>query len=162
MAWRLRNKDWVEGKGAANRRALRKIVVSNREPGLLAYLGREPIAWCAVAPREEYIALERSRVLKPVDDQPVWSVTCLFIARPYRRMGVSAALLRAAAEFAGNRGARIVEGYPVIPYSEKAPDPFLWTGTPKAFRKAGYREVHRWSQKRPIVRCQVGKAGRAG
>ena len=155
MAWRLRNKDWVAGKGARNKRAFRKIVESGGRPGLLAYQGREPIAWCSLAPREQYLSLANSRVLKPVDDQPVWSVSCLFVLKRFRRAGVSSRLLRAAVEFAGKLGARIVEGYPVIPTMEKTPDPFIWTGVPSAFLKAGFREVARRSKTRPIMRRTI-------
>ncbi|MCZ6670830.1 MAG: GNAT family N-acetyltransferase [Acidobacteria bacterium] len=155
MAWRLRNKDWVAGKGARNKRAFRKIVKSGGRPGLLAYMGREPIAWCSLAPREQYLSLANSRVLKPVDDQPVWSVSCLFVLKRFRRAGVSSRLLRAAVEFAGKLGARIVEGYPVIPTMEKTPDPFIWTGVPSAFLKAGFQEVVRRSKTRPIMRRKI-------
>jgi GNAT superfamily N-acetyltransferase len=152
MAWRLRNKDWTAGKGDRNKRSFRRIVKAGKEPGLLAYLGNAPIAWCAVAPREEYLSLMYSRVLKPIDDKPVWSISCLFVQKEYRRRGVSARILRAAVEFAGKRGARIVEGYPVQPTMETTPDPFIWTGIPSAFRRAGFREVARRSRTRPIMR----------
>jgi GNAT superfamily N-acetyltransferase len=155
MAWRLPNKEWLAGKGAVNRRAFRKIVASGERPGLLGYLGGRPVAWCSVAPRERFVHLERSRVLKPVDDRPVWSVSCLFVERGFRRMGISARMLRAAAEFAASRGATIVEGYPTLPRMEKIPDPFIWTGTPKAFRRAGFKEVLRRSETRPIMRFIV-------
>jgi GNAT superfamily N-acetyltransferase len=155
MAWRLPRGKWLAGKpknGAANKRAFKRIVARNEQPGVLAYLGREPIGWCAVAPRERYPALERSRVLQPVDDQPVWSITCLFVFKPYRRHGVSARLLDAAAELAARKGARIVEGYPIEPTMKKTPDPFLWLGTPAAFRRAAFEEVARRSKSRPIMR----------
>jgi GNAT superfamily N-acetyltransferase len=155
MAWRLPRKEWEAGKGAGNRKRLRTLIRMNGRPGVIAYHGREPVGWCAVAPRRDYPALARSRVLKPVDDSPVWSVSCLFVLRPWRRQGLSAALLSAAAAHAASRGARIVEGYPVIPYSKEAPGAFLWTGTPGAFERAGFREVHRWSKARPIVRLEV-------
>jgi len=153
MFWRLPRKKWEEGKGAANKRALKKIVSGgDLPPGILGYVKGEPIAWCAIAPREAYPALERSRVLKPVDDKPVWSVSCLFVLKAYRRKGVSVRMLEAAAAFARSNGARIVEGYPVEPTSERAPDPFIWTGTASAFRKAGFKEVARRSATRPIMR----------
>jgi len=155
MAWRLTNKDWVAGKGAQNKRALKRLVVSGARPGVIGYAGREPVAWCAVAPRADYSFLARSRVLKPVDDAPVWSISCLFVSKPYRRQGVSSRLLRAAADFAAGRGARIVEGYPVDPTMEKTPDPFLWTGVPSAFERAGFLEVARRSKTRPIMRRVV-------
>jgi GNAT superfamily N-acetyltransferase len=116
------------------------------------------VAWCAVAPREVYVQLARSRVLKPIDAEPVWSVSCIFVTRAHRRRGVSVAVLRAAGEFAASQGARIVEGYPVEPYSAKMPDAFAWTGTVAAFRAAGYEEVARGSAKRPIMRMEVDRA----
>jgi GNAT superfamily N-acetyltransferase len=159
MFWRLPRQRFDAGKGAGNRRALKRLVSTGREPGLIAYLKREPIGWCALAPRQDYVALERSRILKPIDDQPVWSVSCLFIKKGYRRRGVSTLLLRAAVEFARKHGARIVEGYPVEPAMGKMPDPFLWQGIPSAFLRAGFREVERRSRTRPIMRFEIVKRG---
>jgi GNAT superfamily N-acetyltransferase len=122
------------------------------EPGLIAYDGRVPVGWCAIAPRTDYPALARSRILRPIDAERVWSVSCLFVARPYRRRGVSTRLLEAAADHARRHGARIIEGYPVEPKQEKLPDAFVWTGLASAFRHAGFREVARRSPTRPIMR----------
>ena len=155
MFWRLPRKEFDAGKGSGNKRALKRIVTTGKEPGIIAYHGKEPIGWCAIAPRADYSALERSRILKPVDDQPVWSVSCLFIKKPYRRQGVSSQLLQAVIAFAANHGARIVEGYPVEPSMEKMPDPFLWHGIPSAFIAAGFKEVARRSQSRPIMRFEI-------
>jgi GNAT superfamily N-acetyltransferase len=155
MVWRRPRRDYEAGKGAGNKRALKRLVTSGEAPGVIGYLGREPIAWCAVAPRPSYPALARSRVLAPVDDEAVWSISCLFVARPFRRRGVSAALLRAAAEFAARKGARIVEGYPSEPATQRAPDAFMWLGIPAAFVRAGFVEVARRSPTRPIMRLRV-------
>ena len=155
MAWRLRNKDWVAGKGTRNKRAFNKIVMAGERPGVVGYLAKQPIAWCAVAPREAYSFLERSRVLQPLDDEPVWSISCLFVLKPYRRKGISVCMVKAAVEFAAKRGATIVEGYPIEPTMEHTPDPFVWTGTPSVFRKAGFREVLRRSNTRPIMRFRI-------
>jgi len=157
MAWRLKRKEWEERKGARNKRAFKKIVTGGGVPGVIGYLGRVPVAWCAIAPREEYPVLARSRVLKPVDDRAVWSISCLFVLKDHRRQGLSVRMLRAAAEFAGKRGAKIVEGYPVVPTMERTPDPFIWTGVPSAFERAGYEEVARRSKTRPIMRRAVGR-----
>ena len=155
MVWRLPRRDWDAGKGAGNKRAFKKVVTSGGRPGVLAYDGRDPVGWCAVAPRNRYPALARSRVMKPVDDQPVWSVSCLFVLRPYRRQGLSARLLEAAAAHARKRGARIIEGYPVEPRKGNEPDAFLWTGTASAFKRAGFKEVARRSETRPIMRRKL-------
>src|SRR5258705_13021161 len=82
MFWRVPRKQFEAQKGAGNKRALKSIVSAGKKPGIIAYAGKEPIAWCAVAPRERYVGLETSRLLKPVDDKPVWSISCLFVKRP--------------------------------------------------------------------------------
>lgn len=155
MYWRLARGQWSAGKGNRNKRAFKKIVSSNEKPGVLAYAGREPIAWCAVAPREDFLSLARSRVLQPVDDKAVWSITCLFVKKPFRRRGVSVALLRAAVDFAARQGAKIVEGYPTTPTMEQTPDPFVFMGVPSAFKAAGFKEVARRSITRPIMRFEI-------
>ena len=153
MVWRLTTSEWKRGKGAANKAALHRIVASGAAPGVLAYADGVPVGWCAVAPREEYSYLARARVLKPIDDTPVWSVSCLFVARPFRRSGVSVQLLRAAVAFAGRHGATVVEGYPVEAKSASMPDVFAWTGVASAFLAAGFHEAARQSPTRPIMRC---------
>jgi GNAT superfamily N-acetyltransferase len=159
MTWRLSRADFVKGKGAENKRAFHDLVASDAKPGVLAYAGEEPVGWCAVAPRQEYVALERSRVLAPVDDQPVWSISCLFVARPFRRGGMSVRLLKEAVKLARDRGAKIVEGYPIEPYTSAMPAAFAWTGLVSAFQKAGFQEVLRRSSGRPIMRmkCKRGR-----
>ena len=151
MWWRLNRSEWSRGKGEGNRKAFRKLVRSGAEPGVLAYATGEPVGWCAIAPREQYPKLNHSRILKPVDDQSVLSVTCFFVARNLRNQGLSTALLKAAVDFARARGAKIVEGYPHDTKKATA-DVFVYTGLASAFRKAGFKEVVRRSKTRPIMR----------
>ena len=152
MWWRLKRSVFEKTKGEGNKRRFKKIVSSGETPGLIAYDRGEPVAWCAIAPRETYPVLENSRVLKRIDDQPVWSVTCFFVSRTHRRQGVTAQLLEAAVKYARRKGARIVEGYPIAPRKGRMPDAFAWTGLVGAFRKAGFVEAARRSKTRPIMR----------
>jgi len=145
-------------KGEGNRLAMKALVESGRVPGILAYSGGVPVGWCSVSPREEFGALARSRVLRPVDDAPVWSVVCFFVGKAHRRRGLTVALLRAAVDYAAAHGAAIVEGYPTEPKKADAPAVFLYTGTVSAFRKAGFVEVARRSTSRPIMRYIVGQS----
>ncbi len=117
-----------------------KGLVKKSSPGIIAYAGNKPAGCCAVAPRKEYIRLETSRVLKPFDDKPVWSVSCFFIANEFRNKGLSAKFLKAAVDFAFSKGATIVEGYPVEPKKEKVPDVFAWTGISSVFKKPGLKK----------------------
>ena len=160
MWFRLKRSEFIKQKGPGNRRAFRRIVCSGEEPGLLAYAGAEPVGWCAVAPRECYPVLARSRVLKPIDDRRVWSVVCFFVARGFRRRGVTTALLKAAATHSRDKGATVLEGYPVIARKGGMPDAFAYTGLPSAFIRAGFVEVARRSPTRPIMRLELKKDAR--
>ena len=152
MWWRLKRSEFERQKGEGNRRAMKRIVDSGEVPGILAYTKGQPIAWCSVAPKEAYPTLERSRTLKRVDDKPVWSIVCFFVAKPFRGKGITGKLLRAAIEYVQKQGGKIVEGYPVEPKEGRIPDAFAYMGLASAFRKAGFVEVVRRSETRPIMR----------
>lgn len=154
MWWRLPAAQWRAQRGEANRRALENLVRAGPPPGLLAYVDGEPVGWCALAPRADYVRFAKSRTLQPVDAQPVWSVVCFFVARSFRGRGVSATLLAAAAEFARRGDAHILEGYPVDPQARQA-DAFVYTGLASMFRRAGFVEVARRSPTRPIMRLAL-------
>jgi GNAT superfamily N-acetyltransferase len=132
-------------------------VKSGEVPGVIGYIGDEPVAWCSLAPRERYSRLGRSRILKPVDDEPVWSVVCFFIAKSHRRLGLSSVMLEEAVQYAASRGAGIVEGYPVEPRKGRTADVFAYTGLARTFLEAGFTEVARRSETRPIMRRRTGK-----
>jgi GNAT superfamily N-acetyltransferase len=151
MWWRLPRAAFDAGKGEGNRRALRARVAAGDVPGLLAYDGETPVGWVALAPRAEYPRLGASRILAPVDAEPVWSITCFYVARSHRRRGVTRALVQAAERHAREAGASILEAYPVDPRGATA-SAFLYTGLASTFRAAGFEEVLRRSPTRPIVR----------
>ena len=155
MSWRLKKSEFERQKGSGNKNAMKNLVEKNDVIGVLAYVDDKPIGWCAAAPREVYKRLENSRVLKRIDDTPVWSITCLFITKEFRRKGISTELIKGAIEYAKSYKANIVEAYPVVPYDNNVPDAFLWTGTPEAFEAAGFTEVERRSKWKPIMRYYI-------
>jgi GNAT superfamily N-acetyltransferase len=151
MYWKLRGKAYEEARGYETRQMHKSIVDPGNVTGLLAYLHGEIVGWIAVEPRQAYPRLAHSRFLQPVDDQPVWSVTCFFVAKGFRRKGITVELLKAAVEHVRNQGGKIVEGYPMD--SEKdLPASSVYTGTVSAFQQAGFKEVVRRTPTRPIFR----------
>lgn len=151
MWLRRPRKEFVANKGEGNRQAFKAIVAAGEVPGILAYAGGEPVGWCAVAPREKHPLWDRSRNFKRIDDAPVWSTSCFYIARAYRRRGMSRLLIEAATAFVAERGGSIVEGYPTDSAKATA-DPFVWTGMFSSFKAAGFEECARRSPTRPMVR----------
>jgi GNAT superfamily N-acetyltransferase len=156
MWWRIARSQFSKQPGEGNRRALKHIIDSGEIPGILAYSNGEPVGWCSLAPREAFPSLERSRTLKRVDDQPVWSIVCFYVAKPYRGKGLMVDLLKAAIAYAKEHGATIIEGYPVESHNN-LPPVSSFTGIASAFRKAGFVEVERRSEKRPIMRYIVSE-----
>ena len=155
MWWRLTRSEWQRNKGEANKKAFRSLAESNAPLGILVFEDQEPIGWCAISPREDLPSLSRSRVLAPVDDLKIWSVTCFFVARPHRRRGVARKLLKAAVKYARSHGARLIEGYPTETHKSSVPDVFAFMGPVSLFAANGFQEVARRSKNRPIFRRAV-------
>ena len=149
--WKLGQSEWLAKKGDVTKRMMRAIVKKGPPPGLLAFADDEAVGWCAVAERGDYPRLARSKILAPVDDTKVWSVTCFFVRRDWRRRGVTVELLKGAARWVAARGGRVVEGYPTDTDKDQ-PGAFVHHGLLPAFERAGFREVARRSKTRPIVR----------
>lgn len=149
--WYRSNRAYRTEWGDGNRRFFETLVQAGEEPGVIARRDGETLGWCGVAPRDRQERLARSRVLAPVDDTPVWSITCLVIAKPYRRRGLMRPLIGAAVDHARGRGAGTVEAYPIDP-RRKMMASEVYTGTLGAFLDLGFIEVARRSPSRPIVR----------
>jgi GNAT superfamily N-acetyltransferase len=156
--WKVPRAEWQAGKGEGNRRALEASVRRGETPGLLAYDGAAPVGWVAVEPRASYPRLARSRSLAPVDEAPVWSITCFFVARSHRRRGVTRVLIAAAAAHARAAGATLLEAYPVD-LAGPTGDAFVYTGAASTFAASGFEEVARRTRTRPIVRLTLGRRG---
>ena len=155
MWWRQTHARFMQNRGEANRRAMQEIVRSGVVPGIIAYDGDNPVGWCSVAQREQFGRLVRSPILKPIDDEPVWSVACFVVGRSARGRGVMRALLPAAVKYAAENGATIVEGYPRDTAVKRYSAADLYLGTVSLFTAAGFAEAARRSPARPIMRYRV-------
>jgi ribosomal protein S18 acetylase RimI-like enzyme len=134
-----------------NKSKLRALAASGQPPGLIGYLDGQPVGWVSLGPREDYAKLAKSPVMKPVDDQPVWSIVCFVVPSQFRGEGVARALLDGAIASARERGATLVEAYPVD-LSVRGDAQSLWFGTKSMYDAAGFAEVARRTPERPIVR----------
>jgi GNAT superfamily N-acetyltransferase len=132
---------------------------SETTSGLVAYVDGEPVGWCAVEPRTEYEGLLRnSRVpwagrSEDKTDDSVWAVTCLFTRAGFRKRGISRALAGAAVDFARERGARAIEGYPMTTKDVISEE--LHVGTEGVFTAAGFTEVSRPTLRRVVMRIDL-------
>jgi len=135
-----------------NRAELQSIVRRGPPPGLLAFEGETAVGWCQVTPRSALPYLDRWTRFGPLDSRPIWSVSCFFVRRGYRRRGVSSALLAAAIRFAREAGAPAIEAYP------SSKDAKWFTGLASTFTRAGFRKVGGRSADRPVM-CRELRRG---
>jgi GNAT superfamily N-acetyltransferase len=156
MYWRTRREDCQRGYGENNKSAFKALVESGKIPGLLAYHAGKAIAWCSIAPREDYPVLERSRTLKRVDDQPVWSIACFFVSQPYRRKGMTELLIQAVVDYAQSNGARIVESYPLRTEITKLLPYERYMGIQSTYARLGFQVVASRSKRRLVMRYIIG------
>lgn len=159
MWWRLSRAEFNRQSGAERKAGLKALVDAGQVPGILAYVGDEPVAWVAIGPRPDFAPLERSRTLKRVDDQPAWAIVCFFIARPYRGRGLMTELIRGAVAYATAQGAPIVEAYPVDTRGGTVPGSTQgYMGLISAFRRAGFVEVARRTPRQPVMRYMIKRS----
>jgi GNAT superfamily N-acetyltransferase len=137
--------------GPEHREALCRIVESGESPGLVGFVDGEPAGWISLGPRPEYPRLDASRIMRAVDDKPVWSIVCSFVGRDFRGRGVQRRLLSAAIDFARDEGVRTLEAYPVDKPG-RSDNASMWWGSRSLYEKAGFREVERRGATRLVMR----------
>jgi len=142
-----------------NRAALKSLVDKGRPPGLLAYQDGVPVGWVSLGPREEFAKLQRSPVMKPVDDKPAWSIVCFVVPPQHRGQGIAHALLRGAIAYAREQGATLLEAYPVD-RTGRLGDETLWFGPKSMYDRAGFEVVARRKAARPVVRRRLARRAR--
>lgn len=140
---------------------LKRLAEQDPPPGLIAYRDDEPVGWVSLGPREDFAKLRRSPVMKPVDEQPVWSIVCFVVPGEHRGQGIARALLDGAIDYAQDRGVDVLEAYPVDT-TGRMRDDSLWFGSKAMFDEAGFVEVARRKPARPVVRLFLKPRGRTG
>jgi GNAT superfamily N-acetyltransferase len=160
MWWRSTRRQFEQRKGEGNRRAFKALVDAGVIPGIVGILDDEPVAWCSVAPREQFGALNRSPILRSVDDASVWSIVCFYVAPSCRGQGLLGATIRAAVEYARRQGGHVVEAYPRRPRGRRLASVSSFMGVPSEFEAEGFAEVARPSVGRSIVRFVIDSSPR--
>jgi GNAT superfamily N-acetyltransferase len=160
MFWRMDRKDFKALRGDGTKAVLKSMTDAKQVAGLLAYSDGEPVGWCSIGPREEYAALENSRILKRVDEKPVWSIVCFFVHKSARSQGIMQELLAGAVKYAKSKGAKIVEGYPIDMQSPKLAGQKLtsysgYMGIASVFRELGFKQVGAASETQLIMRYTI-------
>ncbi|MEX0885916.1 MAG: GNAT family N-acetyltransferase [Phycisphaeraceae bacterium] len=154
MYWRI-GTAYRKRPGDDNKAAFRRYVADGPPPGLLAFAGDVPVGWCQLTPRDALPWLDRAWRLKRVDDLPVWSLSCLYVRKGYRRRGVTHTLIRAAIDAAKQAGAPALEAYP---FDARVSPSASGTGYASTFEALGFRTVARRVPARPVMRHELGNA----
>lgn len=148
MYWRYSSKDFNNASKDQKIIELQNIINDPEYvPGLLAYMEDEPVGWIGFSPRSSFIRLQKSRVIKPIDDLPVWSLMCFFIHKKYRNQGVATRLIEGSIEYAKSINAPAVECYPVNSKGDRLSLESSYIGTVEMFERAGFKIVGKTKSK---------------
>ena len=140
LSHRLRTRE-IEALGSGSReQAMRRLCEGEHPPGVVAYRDGEPVGWCNIGPRTEITRLVGSRLIRPLDELPVWSIVCVVVRVGHRRQGVTAPLLDGAVAYAASSGAPAVEAYPVDPPG-RMDLTMAFVGTKAMFQRAAFQVV---------------------
>ncbi|MEA5367398.1 GNAT family N-acetyltransferase [Amycolatopsis sp., V23-08] len=141
LAYRITSAEYSALRGEQRAARVRDLCAGSPAPGVVAYDGATPVGWCGVSPRSRMERLVRSRTIPALDDRPVWSVVCFVVRSPFRRRGVSRALLDGAVEYAREQGAPAVEGFPVDTEGARISSSAAHVGTTTLFEAAGFERI---------------------
>jgi len=148
-------KDFHNAGRPGNRKLFIQTVDERESPiGVIAYLGDDPIGWCATGPRSRFRLAVKTPTLKARsgDDDNVWLVPCFYIAPGHRGQQVARSLLEAAARVAFRHGAEAVEGFPMSGSKKKSSGANFSTGNESLFASCGFQVDHRPSRNRVVMR----------
>ena len=140
LSYRIGNKENVALRGQARADRVRELCDHDPPPGVIAYLDGEPVGWAALHPRRD-TSFARNRLIPHVDDLDVWSLWCFRVRPGHRKQGVMHALIGGAVGYARERGAPVVEGYPVDNRGEKVNQTMAYVGTRALFESAGFEKA---------------------
>jgi hypothetical protein len=138
LSHRLSAREVEELGNGSRESAFHALCGRKNPPGVIGYDDGEPVGWCSIGPRSENSRLSQSRLIRPLDDLPVWSIICVVIRGGRRRRGYTTSLINGAVEYAASRGAPAVESYPVDPGSGRIDLTMAFVGTRAMFEKAGF------------------------
>lgn len=125
--------------------------------GIVAYLGDEPVGWCAVDRRGVFGRLRGSPVpwkdrREDKDDPTVWAIACLIVRKGFRGRRLTYALVAGAVDHARARGAAAIEGYPLLTEGRQITWDELNVGPLGPFVEAGFSEVSHPTKRRVVMR----------
>lgn len=158
MYWRI-GSAYREQTREKNKAAFREIVKQGPPPALIAFDGDLAVGWCQLTPRDSLPWLDRTWRLRRIDNMPVWSISCFYVRKGYRRRGITSALIAAAVKAAKAAGAPAVEAYPLD--GDLTPSA-TGTGYASTFARAGFKVAARRTPPRPIMRLALRASNAAG
>jgi len=153
MYWRIGN-EYRKRPRDVNKADFYELVRKGPPPGLLAFKNDLAVGWCQLTPREALPWLDKTWRLKRVDDMPVWSLSCFYVRKGYRRQGVAFALITAAMDVAKRAGAPALEVYPLDASLTPSASSTGYTST---FKRLGFRIVAQRVPARPIMRYEFDR-----
>ena len=136
-----RGSPWSAGQG--NKEKKRQLMQGGRAHGVIVTDGGVPVGWCQFGPKEELPRIDGWRGYVAPADPSLWRITCFFVDRGHRHVGVARVALAAALKSMEKSGVELVEAYPVEVGRKRTSASLLWSGTPSLFESFGFKRVQK-------------------
>jgi GNAT superfamily N-acetyltransferase len=125
--------------GEGNRARKQRLVSEGRAHAALVFDGDLAVAWCEYGTPDELPNIyHRKEYQAGLDELPDYRLTCLFVDKNYRRMGLAGVALRGALDLIARARGGVVEAYPQDTGGQEIPASFLYNGTRSLFEQAGF------------------------
>ena len=147
LSYRVPNAEFRDLTPAERPARLRRYAEDGIPPGVVGYVDGEPAGWCSVSPRSSHHRLTHSRTIPAVDETDAWSIVCIVIRPAFRRQGLATHLLEGAIAFARDRGAPMLEAYPIESGAGRVSSAFAYVGTTRLFESVGFERIVQTSSK---------------
>jgi GNAT superfamily N-acetyltransferase len=142
MVWRMTKEELKQNTSECRKEYIKKRVWSDIPIGLLGYIENKAFAWCSIAPRETH-----QRLYGDENIENVWSITCFYIKKEFRKKGITEFLIENAKKYAQENGAKYIEAYPV----EKESPSYRFMGFIKTFEKSGFKYIKMAGTRRHVM-----------
>lgn len=114
------------------------------------------VGWCQFGSPAELPRIKAKRAYEATSPAlPDWRITCFYVDRGHRKMGVAAAALAGALDEITRLGGGRVESYPEDTDGRKVSSSFLHTGTVAMFEAAGFSPERKIGKDRWVVSRQL-------
>ncbi len=159
MAFHTSGAGCAPGKTLDHRRQKESLDRDSATRSALVFDGADCIGWCRYGSPAELPRIKGRWAYEDANPPEAdWRITCFFVDKARRKVGVAEAALMGALEQMGSLGGRRVESFPEEILDRRVPSSFLHNGSLSMFERLGFRKYCKIAKHRWLVHKELNRA----